>query len=543
MKDVLRIREKLFFDIAIVGAGIAGLSAGIKLKQLDPNLEICILEKALNVGDHVLSGCVFNPRALYELFPNWENMQSPIITKVSKVQNVYLTSTQAYNIPFYFTPWSNYNGHYVISLSQLCKWLKTIADDMKIRVFEGFSAKELLINNFGYIEGVATGPVGLKKNYEKTEGFQDSFEILAKQTIFAEGAHGYLTELVINRYKLNEFRNITHEIESQTYSLGLKEVWKVPFLDSGKIINTYNWPLGKSRSKGFLYYCKDFLHIGLNVGLDYSNPYTNIYKEFQLLKTHPSIQKLLKGGECIEFGGKLLEDGGVFSVPKLSFKGGMIVGSAGGLSNPMTSQGAHTAMKSGMLAAEAIYEKMKQGNITGIEIGEYYLNYQKSWIFDELFKYRNIRQSFNRSPAFGLFYSAMTKNNLIKPTFLIEVYKKGDTLPENEITGYLSDHKEIKYPEEVLGFDPESSLVRSKNIWKDQPEFIELKNGREKDALYSVEIFGGIEEKICPTGVFKYKEKLLEIDSKKCIMCGACKIKSTRYMIDWKIPEAGTGPQ
>lgn len=545
MNQISKVREKLFFDISIIGAGLAGLSTGIRLKQLDPKLEICILEKSFSVGDHVLSGCVFNPRALYELLPNWENMDSPIKTKVSSVENLFLTSKSYYSIPSLFTPWSSYNGHYIISLSECCRWLKSVALSMNIRIFEGFCAKELMVHQTGYIEGVITGPIGLTKALEKSSGFQDSLEILASQTIFAEGTHGHLTEKLINLYKLNEYTNIEHEIHTQTYSLGFKEVWKVPSQAQGKVINTYYWPLKNARSKGFIYSSNDHLHIGLLIGLDYINPHIHLYKEFQKFKSHPFVYNILRGGECLEFGAKVLDDGGLFCVPKLSFSGGMIVGSAGGLTNPMTMQGAHIAVKSGVIAAEAIADQMKTGSIVGKDIVKYYENYRKSWVYEELYRYRNIRQTFNHSPLVGLVYSAYTRNYLDRPNFLIQVNRKGDNLPPSDVTGLSKNHKIIEYPvnDGKVSFDIETSLEKTRNIWKNQPEYISLHKGGESTARYSLEDFSGLEEKICPTGVFKYTDSKLYISSQKCIQCGSCKIKSVKKMINWVPPEAGTGPQ
>ena len=314
----------------------------------------------------------------------------------------------------------------------------------------------------------------------------------------------------------------------------------------GTVINTFNWPLYKEKSRGFLYTSEDFLHIGLIAGLDYTNPHINLYKEFQNFKTHPFIKKFLTNGECVEFGAKILDDGGFFSVPKLSFPGGMIVGSGGGLTNPMTNQGVHTAMKSGILAAEALYEKNQHSNIEKMSIDDYYDKYRKSWIFKELFQYRHMREAFNRSPFYGLFYSGFTRNlHKEKSIYFIENYKKGDNLSARELTGFSIAHKLIKYPEpdNIIAFDQGLSLERSKNIFKNQPEYIYLKKNARNDVIYSFEAYGGIEEKLCPTGVFTYKDSYLYINSTKCIQCGSCKLKSTRDMIVWNPPEAGTGPQ
>ena len=547
MRQIAKIREKIVFDVAIVGGGIAGLSTSIRLKQLDPKLEICVLEKALSVGDHVTSGCLFNPRALNELLPAWESMGGPITTKVQSVQNLYLTPKHSINIPGIFAPWSKYKGNYIVSLSEVCRWLAKVAEEMNVRILEGFCAKEILIHPAGYVEGVATGPVGYNKNNEKKPGFQDSVEILAKQTIFAEGPRGELSEKLIAKFKLRGLQNLEYESVPQTFALGVKEVWtNTGNIKEGTAVHTFSWPLKKNRSRGFMFATDSLVNVGYIVGLDYVNPRLDIYQEFQKFKTHPSIQKALSGGQCIEFGSRIVDDGGFFSIPKLSFPGGMIVGASAGFTNPISYQGAHTSMKSGMIAAETLHNQMQKKNISGKILSEYYQNYLKSWIFDELYQYRNFRQAFNRSAFFGLFYSAYSvKNHKEKSSIYIENSLIGENISESDNTEHQNRHKAIIYPKNdgVITFDKEISVERSKVNFKDQPEFIRLKKGAEYDAMHSFNTYGGIEEKLCPTGVFQFKESILYVDSSKCIQCGACKLKDTRNFIEWELPEAGTGPQ
>lgn len=541
MKNIAKIREKLVFDVAIVGAGVAGLSAGIKLKQLDPNLEICILEKSSTIGGQVLSGCQFNPRALYELIPNWQQLSSPLTTKVSKSQYLYLTKSSNYKIPDSLTPWNNYSDDYVISLSELCRWLKTISDSLNIRIFESFTAKDLIYSNIGAVEGILTGEIGLNPDHSFSDTYQPGLDILAKQTILAEGANGNLSEQAINSFKLLGYHDLQYHSEPQTYSLGFKEVWTNPNIAPGLAFHTFGWPLSNSRSRGFLYTDKEKVHIGLISGLDYTNPNINLYEEFQKFKTHKFFKDYLKG-DCIEFGAKVLDDGGFFSVPKLSAPGVLIAGSAGGMSNPITGQGAHLAMKSGIIAAETIYSNW---GLEQKEKNAYYKAYVNSWAFEELYKVRNMRQAFNNSAFFGLFYSWLNwKNANTKSSVFIENSIKGDNYAASECTRSALESKKIEYLEKdgELAVDNIVSFERTGTLYRDQPQFVKVKGRNEKNVALSYLKYGGIEEKICPTGVFKYNGIQLEIDSSKCILCGACGIKSFREMIKVELPESGTGP-
>ena len=541
MKNIAKVREKLVFDIAIVGAGVAGLSAGIKLKQLDPNLEICILEKSSSIGGHVLSGCQFNPRALYELLPNWHQLSSPLTTKVSKSQYLYLTTSSQFKIPNTLTPWNNYPNDYLVSLSELCRWLKSIADSLNIRVIESFTAKDLIFSSLGAVEGVVTGEVGLNPDHSFSETYQPGLDILAKQTIIAEGAKGKLSQQVIDSFKLIGYHDLQYHSEPQTYSLGFKEVWKNPDTTPGLAFHTFGWPLSNSRSRGFLYTEGENVHIGLIPGLDYTNPNTNLYEEFQKFKTHNFFKDYLKG-ECIEFGAKVLDDGGFFSVPKLSAPGVLLVGSAGGMSNPLTGQGAHLAMKSGIVAAETIHSTW---GTEQKDTKAYYKAYVNSWAFEELYKVRNMRQAFNNSALFGLFYSWFNwETSSVRSSVYIENNIKGDNYAASECTRSALESEKIEYlaKDGVVAVDKGISLERTGVLYREQPQFVKVKAGNEKNVALSFLKYGGIEERVCPTGVFRYSGVRMEVESSKCILCGACGIKSFREMIKVELPESGTGP-
>lgn len=542
MKKLVKLREKLIFDVAIVGAGVAGLSAGIKLKQLEPNLEICILEKSSNIGGHVLSGCQFNTRALYELLPNWEKLSSPLITKVQSSQYLYLTKSSFYNIPNTLTPWNRFSEDYIVSLSSLCRWLKSVADSLNIHVYESFTARELLFNQMGNVEGVVTGEIGINADGSFTDAYQPGLDILAKQTILAEGTLGYLSEKVIKSYKLIGYHDLQYHSQPQTYSLGLKEVWEIKGVKPGMAFHTYGWPLTKFRSRGFLYTEADKVHIGLTLGLEYKNCTINPYEEFQKFKSHPFFKDYLSG-KCIEFGSKILEDGGFFSVPKLSAPGILIAGASGGMSNPLTTQGAHLSMKSGIIAAESIIANLSKQEK---DLKIYYQNFVNSWAFDELYRVRNMRQAFNSSPVFGIFYSWFNwKNASNKSSIFIENTIKGDNFTPSECIKPAAQYEKIEYLENKDGkfyVAKEVSLEKTGMFYKEQPEFVKVKDGNEKNVVLSNLKYDGIEEKVCPTGVFRFNGHEVYIDSRKCILCGACRVKSFREMIQVDLPEAGTGP-
>jgi electron-transferring-flavoprotein dehydrogenase len=468
-------------------------------------------------------------------------MGSPLSTKVTDSQVLYLSKTSSYSIPSVLTPWKLDENNYIISLSSFCLWLSKIAKSFNIQIFESFTAKDLIFNSFGGIEGVITGEVGLNPDGSKSEKYQEALHLVSKYVLLAEGTHGKLTEKVKNKYKLLGYHNIQYESQLQTYSLGLKEVWKSNSISPGKAIQTFGWPLGKSRGRGFLFTEDGKVHVGLIAGLDYSSPYLDPHEEFQRLKSHKFYSDFLQG-ECLEFGAKIVEDGGFFSVPKLSVPGGLILGSAGGLNNPLTYQGAHLAMKSGIIAAEVIFEKWGEGSR---DLNEFYLRYLNSWVFDELFKVRNMRQAFNHSWYFGIFYSWFNWESASRKSgSFIETSVRGDNFPASQNTFNVEKEKKIEYDRKdgKINVEKKDSRLRTGLLMTSQPSFIKVKKDKEFGPKLSFAKFDGLEEKLCPTGVFRYDEGKLLIDSSKCIVCGACGIKSVAEMIEDNLPEAGCGP-
>jgi electron-transferring-flavoprotein dehydrogenase len=378
-------REVIDCDVCIVGGGPSGLAAAIKLKQINAGLEVCLLEKAAEVGAHILSGNLFEPRALDELIPDWRTMETPITTPVSEDQVFIFTETSALQVPNFLLPKTMHNeGNYVVSLSQVCKWLGSYAEELGVQVYPGFAAAEVIYSDSGFVTGVATGDFGIGKNGQPKDNFQRGIEIKAKQTIFAEGCRGSLSEQLISRFKLRDNDENGRKVEPQTYGIGLKEVWEVQphVFKAGLAIHSANWPpRPDSYGGGFVYHMEpNLVHVGMVIALDYTDPYLNPYKELQRYKTHPKVKQYLEGGDCVAYGARAVNEGGYNALPKLTFPGGALVGCSAGFLNVAKIKGTHTAMKSGMMAAEAVAEEVLKGHAEGVEPSKYQYLYKNSWV-------------------------------------------------------------------------------------------------------------------------------------------------------------------
>lgn len=524
----------LEFDVVIIGAGPAGLSAAIRLAQLDSQLNICVLEKGAEVGAHILSGAVIEPRALDELIPDWQQKDAPLQTTVTQDKFLLLSKQRAFRFP---TPQQMHNqGNYIISLGKFCRWLAQYAESLGINIFPGFAATEILYEN-NQVIGVKTGDKGLDKHHKPTERFQPGMHLLAKQTIFAEGCRGSLTQTLFNTF------NLRRECGPQTYGLGIKELWEIPesLHQPGLVIHTIGWPLDRKTYGGsFLYHFeKNLLAIGFVTGLDYQNPYLNPYEEFQRLKTHSAIQSYLENGKRIAYGARALNEGGFQAIPKLSFPGGLIIGCAAGFLNVPKIKGIHTAMKSGMLAAESLLP------LTHKECLSYSENLKKSWAWQELYQARNIRPAFNWGLWPGLAYAAID-------TYLLGG-KAPWTLKNHEDYTQLQPsayYKPLEYPkhDNKITFD----LMTSVFLTHSQHNENQLCHLKLKSDLAPIEvnlkIFSAPEQHYCPAGVYEiiYNEKnqpLLRINATNCIHCKACDIKDPTQNIIWTPPEGGSGPQ
>ena len=523
-------------DVAIVGAGPAGLSAAIRLKQLNPDYEVFVIEKGSEVGAHVLSGNVFEPRALDELLPTWRSEETPIRTLVSKDEFCVLTESSGYEVPQSLIPGFLHNdGNFVVSLSEVTRWLGSKAEDLGVTILTGFSASDLLLGASGEIQGIQTNDFGIDKQGNKKASFQAGVEIRARQTWLAEGCRGSLSQKAIKSFDL------AAGVDVQTYGLGLKEVWKVKpeLLRPGLVFHSVLWPLdSNTQGGGFMYHEVDgSVHVGLIVGLDYSNPYLSPFKEFQRYKTHPFLRKYLAGGECIAYGARTVNKGGFSAVPKLTFPGGALLGCAAGLLNPAKIKGTHTAIKSGALAAEAFHESQPQA---GEEMKLYSALYDKSWLREELYQVRGISKGLTSGLWTGM-VNAFFSYNFLSGASVVNPAK----VPDSQKTEPKEKHEEIKYPKPdgVLTFDVLTSVSRTgTNHEHDQPVHLKIKPGKEDLPGQSLARFAGPEARFCPAGVYEFNDGQLTINAQNCIHCKTCDIKTPGEYIEWTTPEGTGGP-
>ncbi|KAL5784073.1 hypothetical protein ACOSQ2_006465 [Xanthoceras sorbifolium] len=534
-------RESMEYDVVIVGAGPAGLAAGIRLKQLcrekNLDLSVCVVEKGPEVGAHILSGNVFEPRALDELLPQWKQEEAPISVPVSSDKFWYLTKDRAISLP---SPFHN-RGNYVISLSQLVRWMGVKAEELGVEIYPGFSASEVLYDTNNKVFGIGTNDMGIAKDGSKKDTFQRGVELRGRITLLAEGCRGSLSEKIIKNYKLRELRPAQH----QTYALGIKEVWEIDESKHkpGAVLHTLGWPLDhKTYGGSFLYHMNDRqISIGLVVALNYHNPFLNPYEEFQKFKHHPAIKPLLEGGTVLQYGARTLNEGGFQSIPYPVFPGGAIIGCSAGFLNVPKIKGTHTAMKSGMLAAEAAFGVLNEG----LNMKTYWDTLQNSWVWEELHKARNYRPAFEYGLVPGLAMSALEHYILRgRSPFTLKHGK-----PDHEATEVARLHSPIQYPKPdgVLSFDVPTSLHRSNtNHEHDQPAHLRLRDPKIPE-LVNLPEYAGPESRYCPARVYEYvpdeKSQLkLQINAQNCLHCKACDIKDPKQNIEWTVPEGGGGP-
>lgn len=536
-------RETMDFDVVIVGAGPAGLSASIRLAQLaakaNSPLNICVIDKAAEIGGQILSGAVLEPRALVELIPDWLQENPPLHTPATDDQFRLLTQKYSFRLPT--PPQMNNHGNYIISLGQFCRWLATYAENLGVNIFPGFAATDILYEN-NKVCGVITGDKGLDKNGQPKAQFQAGMELRAKQVFFAEGCRGSLTQKLFPRFDLRK------DIDPQTYGIGIKELWEVPedCHFKGQVIHTVGWPLNhKTYGGSFMYYLgTNLLAIGFVIGLDYENPYLNPYEEFQRFKTHPSIYPLLEKGTRIGYGARTLIEGGWQSIPKLTFPGGLIIGDAAGFLNVPKIKGIHNAMKSGMVAAESVFALLQQ--TTEQECLSYPDNLRASWLWEDLYKARNIRPGMRFGLWPGLMYAAVDTYLLRGRAPWTLHHHKAD----HSMLKPASDCKKIVYPkhDNKVTFDLPSSVYLS-NIQYDenQPCHLVLKN-EQVPITINLSKYASPETRYCPAGVYEvlYNEQgqpRFHINAANCVQCKACDIKDPTQNIIWTPSEGGSGPE
>lgn len=545
MPDSIRPdRENMEYDVVVVGAGPSGLACAIRLKQLatekGTDINVCVLEKGSEVGAHILSGAVFEPRSLNELIPDWKDKGAPLNTPATSDRFLFLTQNKSFPLP---TPPQMHNkGNYIISLGNLCRWLAEQAESLGVEIFPGFAAAEILYNNDGAVIGVATGDMGLDKDGNKTDSFEPGMELHARQTVFAEGCHGSLTKTLIERFDLQK------NSDPQTYGLGIKELWEIKPENHkpGHTMHTIGWPMDRRTYGGsWIYHLEDNLvSIGFVVGLDYRNPYLSPYEEMQRFKTHPSIKPLLEGGRRVAYGARALVEGGLQSIPTPCFKGGILIGDTAGFLNVPKIKGSHTAIKSGIIAAESLYDTLTQDTQAwGAECKAYPDNLKKSWLWKELHAVRNIRPGFHKGLIFGLLNAAFETLIGGKSPWTLKNHADHAQL------GKASEFDKIDYPKPdgVLTFDRLTSVQLSNtNHEEGQPCHLKLKDP-SIPITKNLPEYAEPAQRYCPAGVYEIVkdesgQPKFQINAQNCVHCKTCDIKDPSQNIDWCTPQGGGGP-